>query len=78
MQDRKMYEQHENYENPLRCPVKLYEFYLSKVSNQLLAAMIAMCTWLREKVYSGIELYRHGGLGVSLAVFNLPIYLLSS
>jgi len=28
--DRKMYEQHENHENPLRCPVKLYEFYLSK------------------------------------------------
>ena len=26
-----MYEQHENHENPLRCPVKLYEFYLSKV-----------------------------------------------
>merc|ERR1711971_1423763 len=26
--DRKMYEQHENHENPLRCPVKLYEFYL--------------------------------------------------
>ena len=25
-----MYEQHENHENPLRCPVKLYEFYLSK------------------------------------------------
>ena len=22
--------QHENHENPLRCPVKLYEFYLSK------------------------------------------------
>ena len=29
-EDRKMYEQHENHENPLRCPVKLYEFYLSK------------------------------------------------
>jgi len=29
-EDRKMYEQHENTENPLRCPVKLYEFYLSK------------------------------------------------
>jgi len=28
--ERKMYEQHENHENPLRCPVKLYEFYLSK------------------------------------------------
>ena len=28
--DRKMYEQHENHESPLRCPVKLYEFYLSK------------------------------------------------
>ena len=28
--DRKMYEQHENHEAPLRCPVKLYEFYLSK------------------------------------------------
>merc|ERR1712098_451988 len=26
----KMYEQHENHDNPLRCPVKLYEFYLSK------------------------------------------------
>jgi len=25
-----MYEQHENHDNPLRCPVKLYEFYLSK------------------------------------------------
>ena len=28
--ERKMYEQHENHEAPLRCPVKLYEFYLSK------------------------------------------------
>ncbi|TRY76975.1 hypothetical protein TCAL_11562 [Tigriopus californicus] len=28
--DRRCYEQHENTENPLRCPVKLYEFYLSK------------------------------------------------
>ena len=28
--ERKMYEQHENHDNPLRCPVKLYEFYLSK------------------------------------------------
>lgn len=27
---KKMYEQQENEENPLRCPVKLYEFYLSK------------------------------------------------
>lgn len=27
---RKLYEQQENQENPLRCPVKLYEFYLSK------------------------------------------------
>ena len=27
-----MYEQHENHENALRCPVKLYEFYLSKVA----------------------------------------------
>ncbi len=25
-----VYEQAENPENPLRCPVKLYEFYLSK------------------------------------------------
>lgn len=25
-----VYEQAENLENPLRCPVKLYEFYLSK------------------------------------------------
>jgi hypothetical protein len=25
-----IYEQGENYDNPLRCPVKLYEFYLSK------------------------------------------------
>ena len=29
-EERKMYEQHENHENPLRCPIKLYEFYLSK------------------------------------------------
>merc|ERR1719244_908753 len=29
-EERRMYEQHENHENPLRCPVKLYEFYLSK------------------------------------------------
>merc|ERR1719334_1515918 len=29
-EDRKMYEQHENHDNPLRCPVKLYEFSLSK------------------------------------------------
>ena len=28
--ERKCYEQQENTENPLRCPVKLYEFYLSK------------------------------------------------
>lgn len=28
--ERKIYEQQENTENPLRCPVKLYEFYLSK------------------------------------------------
>ena len=27
---RKVYEQQENEDNPLRCPVKLYEFYLSK------------------------------------------------
>ncbi|CAK9805073.1 Zinc finger MYM-type protein 3 [Anthophora quadrimaculata] len=27
---KKVYEQQENEENPLRCPVKLYEFYLSK------------------------------------------------
>ncbi|XP_049805322.1 uncharacterized protein LOC126248409 [Schistocerca nitens] len=27
---RRKYEQQENEENPLRCPVKLYEFYLSK------------------------------------------------
>ncbi|XP_065202335.1 zinc finger MYM-type protein 4 [Planococcus citri] len=27
---KKVYEQHENEVNPLRCPVKLYEFYLSK------------------------------------------------
>lgn len=25
-----IYEQAENVDNPLRCPVKLYEFYLSK------------------------------------------------
>jgi len=25
-----VYEQAENVDNPLRCPVKLYEFYLSK------------------------------------------------
>ena len=25
-----VYEQGENVDNPLRCPVKLYEFYLSK------------------------------------------------
>lgn len=25
-----VYEQTENFDNPLRCPVKLYEFYLSK------------------------------------------------
>jgi len=29
-EDRKMYEQYEDTKNPLRCPVKLYEFYLSK------------------------------------------------
>jgi len=27
---KKVYEQHENEDNSLRCPVKLYEFYLSK------------------------------------------------
>lgn len=27
---KKMYEQQENEENPIRCPVKLYEFFLSK------------------------------------------------
>lgn len=27
---KKMYEQQENEDNPIRCPVKLYEFYLSK------------------------------------------------
>lgn len=27
---KKVYEQQENEDNPLRCPVKLYEFYLSK------------------------------------------------
>lgn len=27
---KKVYEQQENEENPLKCPVKLYEFYLSK------------------------------------------------
>lgn len=30
MKKKKVYEQQENEENPLRCPVKLYEFYLSK------------------------------------------------
>lgn len=29
------FEQHENEENPLRCPVKLYEFYLSKCPQDL-------------------------------------------
>lgn len=29
-----VFEQAENAENPLRCPVKLYEFYLSKWSVQ--------------------------------------------
>ena len=24
------YEQHENEDNPMRCPVRLYEFYMSK------------------------------------------------
>jgi hypothetical protein len=28
--DAPVYEQAENIDNPLRCPVKLYEFYLSK------------------------------------------------
>ena len=28
--ERKAYEQQECTDNPLRCPVKLYEFYLSK------------------------------------------------
>ena len=28
--ERRNYEQHEVSDNPLRCPVKLYEFYLSK------------------------------------------------
>ena len=28
--ERKCYEQHENPDSPLRCPIKLYEFYLSK------------------------------------------------
>merc|ERR1711936_798565 len=28
--ERKCYEQQESGENPLRCPVKLYEFYLTK------------------------------------------------
>lgn len=28
--ERKCYEQQESGETPLRCPVKLYEFYLSK------------------------------------------------
>ena len=31
-EDLPVYEQGENLENPLRCPVKLYEFYLSKWS----------------------------------------------
>jgi len=29
-EDMPVFEQAENVENPLRCPVKLYEFYLSK------------------------------------------------
>jgi len=29
-EDLPVFEQAENVENPLRCPVKLYEFYLSK------------------------------------------------
>jgi len=29
-EDRRWFEQQENQENPLRCPVKLYEFYVSK------------------------------------------------
>jgi hypothetical protein len=29
-EDRKCYEQHGDDTNPLRCPVKLYEFYISK------------------------------------------------
>ena len=38
--DRKMYEQHENHEAPLRCPVKLYEFYLSKWWGSLLLKLL--------------------------------------
>jgi len=29
-EDMPVFEQAENVDNPLRCPVKLYEFYLSK------------------------------------------------
>ena len=29
-EDQPVFEQCENLDNPLRCPVKLYEFYLSK------------------------------------------------
>ncbi|CAI6363134.1 unnamed protein product [Macrosiphum euphorbiae] len=32
---KKVYEQHENEDNSLRCPVKLYEFYLSKCPESL-------------------------------------------
>ena len=35
-----VFEQAENMENPLRCPVKLYEFYLSKWSVILLLNLL--------------------------------------
>ncbi|KAG8229734.1 hypothetical protein J437_LFUL007909 [Ladona fulva] len=39
--DEKVYEQHENLETPLRCPVKLYEFYLSRWQLHLLSFKIS-------------------------------------
>ena len=40
-EDMPVFEQAENVDNPLRCPVKLYEFYLSKWS--VLLAWIKRC-----------------------------------
>lgn len=42
---KKPLEQFENVENPLRCPVKLYEFYLSKCPEQTKTRNDAFYLW---------------------------------
>lgn len=62
--ERKCYEQQESSENPLRCPVKLYEFYLSKwyVRNLVLRFYVTVFYDLLTLVYIGHNMLFLGAL----------------